>query len=263
MKDYTHIVASSAIVPVRIEASDASEMVTQMLLGETASILEIHERWIKVVCDFDDYVGWISVAQCYKLTSKSYNRWITDPEATRSLNRWFHVTNLVDNRLVVPLGALVAITENTHIRLPFGTYTTQESLQEVSSNNPLDTALSFLGVPYLWGGRSEAGIDCSGLMQLVYLLHGVKIPRDASQQEKFFSKRSDTIEDALPGDVFFFKNENGHVYHVGFALGKGLLLHASGTVKKESIQAINDESPVPFNQRLSDTFCGVYRLPEK
>jgi len=261
MKEYSHIIASSAIVPVRKEASDTSEMVTQMLLGETASILEKKERWVKVLCDFDAYVGWISVAQGTLLTSKAHDKWIKDKDVIRSPFKCFKITNLLDNRLIVPTGSLIAITENTHIKLPFGTYSTQESLFEISLTDPLHTAQEFLGVPYLWGGRSESGIDCSGLIQLVYLLHGVNIPRDASQQELFFEKKSDTIDDALPGDVFFFKNENGHVYHVGFSLGNGLILHASGNVKVETINPNDKDTPRNFNSRLADTFCGVYKLP--
>lgn len=261
MIEHTHLIASSAIVPVRREASDTSEMVTQMLLGESALILSKEERWVKVCCDFDKYIGWISIAQCFFLTPKSYHKWTNNFNATRSSFKSFTITNIFDNRLIVPTGSLVEVTENTHIKLPFGTFTTQESLSELSLDNPVSTALEFLGVPYLWGGRSLAGIDCSGLIQLVYLLHNIHIPRDASQQEQYFKKKSNTIMEAKYGDLFFFKNEKNHVFHVGFSLGNGEILHASGNVKIETLNHTNDETNRAFNSRLSDTFCGVYELP--
>jgi cell wall-associated NlpC family hydrolase len=102
------------------------------------------------------------------------------------------------------------------------------------SNSMTDTAMKFINSPYIWGGRIPSGIDCSGFVQLVYKIHGTKIPRDSRQQAEVGENIS-FIEETLPGDLVFFDDERGRISHVGMILSRGLVIHASGRVRIDSI----------------------------
>ncbi|MFL5753049.1 MAG: C40 family peptidase, partial [Bacteroidia bacterium] len=91
-------------------------------------------------------------------------------------------------------------------------------------------ACQFLNAPYLWGGRSIMGIDCSGFTQLVYKLNGYKLPRDAYQQAELGTPLS-FVEEAEAGDLAFFDNEEGRITHVGIVLSDQRIIHASGKVR--------------------------------
>jgi cell wall-associated NlpC family hydrolase len=97
-----------------------------------------------------------------------------------------------------------------------------------------DTALKFINSPYIWGGRIPSGIDCSGLTQLVYKIHGIGIPRDSWQQAETGEPIS-FISEARVGDLVFFDNEKGKISHVGMIFAEGLVIHASGRVRIDTI----------------------------
>ena len=255
MSQKTQITASVSVVPVRAEASESSEMVTQILLGETAELLDREERWYRIKMDRDGYEGWISVTQALREEELSED-WIS-ADKSRSVFRMHSVQNPEGGVCRIPFGSVIGKSEDGGLVLPDGKYKSSPEVVAMKKKSITDTAKAYLGVSYLWGGCSEAGIDCSGFTQLVLLMHCIKIPRDASQQIK--SGRLSTVEnleEAEVGSLVFFSFDGKRVVHVGFWLGDGKLLHASGKVKIELIQKRND-SVLPFNERLANHICGI------
>jgi len=98
------------------------------------------------------------------------------------------------------------------------------------------TAKEFLNVPYLWGGKSFFAVDCSGFTQLVYKIHDIKLPRDASQQVEVGESLS-FVEESQPGDLAFFENPEGKIIHVGIMLDNQRIIHASGKVRIDTLDS--------------------------
>ena len=132
--------------------------------------------------------------------------------------------------LPIPLGASLSFLNNESVN----TCNYDFEGAKVSGIKPkselIKTAFMYLNAPYLWGGKSPFGIDCSGFTQMVYKLNGYKLLRDASQQ----SKQGDAlsfIEESEPGDLAFFDNEEGNIIHVGIMMEDNYIIHASGKVR--------------------------------
>lgn len=181
MKAYCHLKA----IPMRAEASDRSEMVNQMLLGDTAEVVEQQEKWSLVQCHYDGYRGW------------------------------------VDNKQVVFFSSAAMLAERL-----------------------------FLDTPYLWGGRSTGGIDCSGLTQVCFKAMDVWLPRDASQQATCGVEVCAC--DLQCDDLAFFANDAGRIVHVGICRGDGTIIHSSGCVRIDTLDARGI-----FNRQ---TDCYTHRL---
>ncbi|MCC5925983.1 MAG: C40 family peptidase [Bacteroidetes bacterium] len=254
-KAYVH----SGIAPVRKEASDTAEMVTQALIGETVTIHESVERWHKITCDFDGYEGWISVGQVVRFSSnEAYEAWIANPERIRSPFFTYRITR-GKSKQIVPVGAPV-VFNGFDAELPDGRWDVEITPLQLKEHAIMDTAMQFLGVPYLWGGRTDSGIDCSGLIQMVYSLHSYHLPRDASQQFKFAPlKEGITVDDMEYGDIIYFHGKDKKlITHVGFYVGEGKLLHASGNVQIQLIDERRKQaSRYEFNERLASTIAGI------
>lgn len=249
--------ASSGIIPIRTDPTDRSEMVTQILLGETAKVIEIRKRWVKIFCDLDHYTGWVNKNQIGFLTEDHYNEWVKNPKRIRSSHFNYFAKN-EQGGVMIPVSAYIIMENTDEISLPTGHYKINAKPRVLRKSKLLDTALQFLGVPYLWGGRTDSGIDCSGYIQTVHLLHGYTIPRDSIDQFKFIEIKSDKLADAEEGDIIYFNTKGKQVDHVGFYLGNGVLLHASGNVRLNNIQYDRRKScSYSFDKRLADHVYGI------
>jgi hypothetical protein len=223
-----------SVLPVRKEASERSEMVTQLLFGETFYIIDINKNWASIKLITDQYEGWINVDSITKLNQAEF-------ELINTSNSYVTKELLTDLRL---------ISADELIKVPFGStlpdFNENDSSFHIkdrkyqlkkANRNPLsiaELALQFLNSPYLWGGRNPLGIDCSGLTQVLYKTKGIYIPRDASEQVKS-GTTVNFISDSQPGDLAFFDNNEGVITHVGIILNKTEIIHSSVKVRIDRI----------------------------
>ncbi|MGS0747732.1 C40 family peptidase [Halpernia sp. GG3] len=212
-------ICNVSVAPVRAEASDKAEIVTELLFGESLSVLEVTSNWTKIKIDFDGYEGWMDTKQ-YSAVSEEYlqNRRVS------LITENFQSHILKDGKMLLSIGSEV----------DFETISTQKS--ENLRQNIITTAKEFLNVPYLWGGKSFFGIDCSGLTQLVYKVNGKKIPRDTYQQGEL-GKVLDFVEESQAGDLAFFDNSEGRIIHVGIMLNSHQIIHAHGKVRIDELDS--------------------------
>jgi gamma-D-glutamyl-L-lysine dipeptidyl-peptidase len=245
-------IVSLPLVPLRSEPSDRSEMTTQLLFGELFDVLEEGENWSRIRNLADGYEGWCTTKMLTPIPDIEWEglqqiqpdiiniplapcRKEASPVLEMSLPAGSKIYDLNEHHFTVYERAVSGVAASSWVL--------ERSLLDQDPNLPLSdkfiqTAFCFLNAPYLWGGKSILGIDCSGLTQLSASIHGVSLPRDASDQvlqgDEVF------LMSALPGDLAFFTNAEGQVVHVGMVLADGKILHASGSVHVDTL----DESGI-------------------
>nr|WP_317633111.1 C40 family peptidase [uncultured Flavobacterium sp.] len=222
-----------ANIPLRLEPSDRSEMTSQVLFGDFFEIIEEQGNWTKIKTDYDHYEGWIDTKQLYKISENDYKELQQIPLRV-SNDIIEYVTSSNDLLVPIHLGSDLRFLELESAN-PFGfTYEGVYNKPYTDKNEILKTAFLYLNAPYMWGGKTPFGIDCSGFTQMVYKTAGVKIPRDAYQQANIGEHLS-FIEEAEPGDLAFFDNEEGKIIHVGIIMPDNYIIHASGKVRVDRL----------------------------
>lgn len=221
------------IVPVRKEPSDASEMVTQLLFGDHYSVMEYtpNRKWLKISIYFDGYEGWIDANQ-HKPISLEYFDEINTNEFRISTDL---ISTILYKKkpLQIVLGSVLPLahTELFDMEEQFAFNGESKSLGQRREYDFLKLiAYKYLNAPYLWGGKSPFGIDCSGFTQMAFKITGYKLKRDTGQQV-LQGEEISGIQEAMPGDLVFFQNEEQRISHVGILLDEQKIIHASGYVR--------------------------------
>ncbi len=225
-------IARVSIVPVRLEGSDKAEIVTQLLFGDhyTVTGFSDTQKWLRIQVYYDQYEGWIDTRQHHHISDDYFDqinnsdyKICTDVTSNILFNK--HQTNIV-------IGSILPISTNEIFKIEEQLAFNGES-KSLSAKRDVEflkqIAFKYLNAPYLWGGRSPFGIDCSGFTQAVYRICGYNLPRDSSEQVK----RGELVpfEDRTVGDLAFFSNEEQKIVHVGIILENEGIIHASGKVR--------------------------------
>jgi len=222
-------ICNLAIVPLRLEPNDRSEMTSQVLFGEHFKILERTDKWSRIEMGFDNYTGWIDNKQFRAISESDYTKLAATPPVLNADLLEYIATP--DNHLLsIPIGSSVTFLDTPTLNKDNFVFEGLKASGITGKQNIVQTAFMYLHSPYLWGGRTPFGIDCSGFVQIVYKLNGYDLLRDASQQATQGEALS-FIEESEPGDLAFFDNEEGRIIHVGIIMEDNHIIHAHGKVR--------------------------------
>lgn len=215
--------------PVREVAEEKAEMVTQILYGESMDVLESGKYWSKIKMHFDGYEGWVDSRQIRPVSEQEL--------ATRK------VSTITENfQTVIMKQGRTLLSMGSEVEFPTVVSRRSHDLRE----SIVLTAQELLNIPYLWGGRSFFGVDCSGFVHLVYKINGIKMPRDSYQQAEIGTPLT-FLEESRPGDLAFFENKNGRIIHVGIMMENQKIIHASGKVRIDTL-----DSQGIFNKEINE-----------
>ena len=222
-----------SVIPVKAEASDKSEMVTQLLFGDHYEVLEESNdhNWYKIKIHYDGYEGWISSQQLVEV-SEGFYRELNHSDYKIAVDLTSPLT-FQGEKINVIIGSI----------LPFSSQELFDVETQMAFNGASGSAgqkqgyayleqiaFRYLNAPYLWGGKTPFGIDCSGFTQQVFRICGYHLRRDAWQQAGQGMAVSGA-GGALPGDLAFFAKKDKRIHHVGIILPENKIIHASGYVR--------------------------------
>ena len=213
---------------MRKENNHRSEMVSQLLYGDCFKVIGKKKEWYHITTLLDDYTGWIDKKQGQLLSKKEAVN--IGLQSAAYSTRLIDYIETQDNHLT----SLVIGSNVSGVSFLNNTYSGPSVSGKKEKAKLLETASLYLNAPYLWGGKTPMGIDCSGLTQMVYRINGHFIPRDASQQVLLGSTLS-FIDESEPGDLAFFDDDEGKIIHVGLLLENNYILHAHGKVRIDRI----------------------------
>ena len=231
-------VCNLSLVPLRAEPSDRSEMVSQLLFGDHFEVLEVNDKWVRIKTGYDDYEGWIDAKQYADVDVETFRN-LDVCSTILGLKIHHPVRNTVtDEILNIVAGSSLPGYSDGRFKISQTVYSVVhpplKPSQDFFSAEVTAAAKFYLNTPYLWGGRSAFGIDCSGFSQMVFKQFNLKLKRDAWQQA-LQGVVVDFLQEAKPGDLAFFDNEEGKITHVGIMLSNNRIIHASGRVRIDVI----------------------------
>lgn len=223
------------IAPVKKSPEHRSELVTQLLFGDVVQILEKSGVWVKIRILQDNYEGYVIAMQLSKISPSEAEHYekhyaLVNVLSTTAENGYFPLTM----GCRIPTALIQNIGEQIHVKLPYPKTLIIPKKEVIFNNLPTDKVIElakqFLYAPYLWGGKSIFGLDCSGFTQIIFRMMGIVIYRDAYQQATQGQKIS-SLSNARIGDLIFFRKPDGtKISHVGIYIGNNEVIHSAGYV---------------------------------
>ncbi|HEX8607637.1 MAG TPA: C40 family peptidase, partial [Pedobacter sp.] len=209
-------------------------MVTQLLFGDHFEILEVLGSWCRIKIAYDHYECWIDKKQFQSIEQHTFD--ILNTSEIFSANELITVITHNNTKQLFPIamGSSLPNFDNGECAVENQSYLYDGAFVTgalpFTKGGIMDIAMMFLNAPYLWGGKTPFGIDCSGFTQMAYKLNGIKLPRDAYQQAEIGETLS-FVEEAEAGDLAFFDNDEGRIVHVGIVMDNNKIIHSSGKVR--------------------------------
>lgn len=223
------------IAAVRSMPDHKAEMTSQLLFGECCTITELPKNgFVKIAVKADGYEGWCQQQHFAAIDWETYNL----PPLLLAAGRE-NILLCRDSDMHIPFGSSLTSLKNGKLSFENNVFEYSGKTWDVTEVKRSETVIKeiaahFLNTPYLWGGRSIFGTDCSGFTQMVYKFLNVPLQRDARQQA-LQGVTVDFLQQAQCGDLAFFDNEDGEIIHVGLLLNNAEIIHASGKVQVDDI----------------------------
>lgn len=246
---------SIAVLPLRPQPDERSEMLTQILFGELVEILDTTGNWALIKNIYDNYKGWVDSRNLIHISNDEFSR-LCASEQYIVPELFLEASDEFSDNIFIPAGGCLPDYDKKN-----GSFTLGSRLYKLKSpakpvyptvrETICNTALKFINSPYLWGGKNFLGIDCSGLTQICYRIAGIPIPRDAGVQAKA-GKPVSFLSNSKPGSLAFFDNNEGVITHTGILLSPETIIHSSGKVRTDRIdhQGIYNEEIRKYTHKL-------------
>jgi len=220
--------------PLRKEAAHRSEMVSQLLFGEIAEVLEEGKLFVKLRCLYENYEGWCQLSQISPIEEAQVKQ-----VGNELSDEWATLIKVNGDPMHISMGSSLGVLQNGKAQvgkfeIVYGKEVWSPSNATVSEEALKARAYQYLNTPYLWGGRSVFGIDCSGFVQQVFRFFNKALPRDPYQQAGE-GEVVGFLQEAKCGDLAYFDNEEGRITHVGMLLNSDTIIHSSGKVRVDKI----------------------------